>query len=71
MIDNYTKFRPVVGEEDTIRGLPYSEGWVYYAYDTGKLFLDAYEERVTMGGSGASLFYFEESKVTELPNGAY
>ena len=71
MIDNKTKFRPVVGEESKIKDLPFKEGWVYFASDTGKIFLDVDDERVTMGGSGASLFYFEEDKVIELPNGAY
>ena len=71
MIDNLTKFRPVVGVEENIKNLSFNEGWVYFASDTGKIFLDVDGERVTMGGSGASLFYFEEDKVVELPNGAY
>ena len=71
MIDNLTKFRPVVGVEENIKNLSFNEGWVYFASDTGKIFLDVDGERVTMGGSAASLFYFEEDKVVELPNGAY
>lgn len=71
MIDNKTKFRPVVGKEAKLKTLPHNEGYVYYASDTGKIFLDVDGERVTMGGSGASLFYFEENNVAELPNGAY
>lgn len=71
MIDNKTKFRPVVGKEVKLKALPHNEGYVYYASDTGKIFLDVDGERVTMGGSGASLFYFEENNVAELPNGAY
>lgn len=54
MISNRTKFRPVYGKETTILGLPISEGYVYIAEDTGKIFIDANGRRRQIGGSGGS-----------------
>ena len=58
------KFRPYRGTEEKIKAIPYSNGYVYFATDTGKIFLDYNEERLTMGGNGASLFYATDSEVT-------
>lgn len=58
------KFRPYRGTEEKIKTIPYSNGYVYFATDTGKIFLDYNEERLTMGGNGASLFYATDPEVT-------
>ena len=53
MISNQTKFRPVYGKkESTILSLPITEGFIYFADDTGKIFLDADGKRKQVGGSG-------------------
>ena len=36
-----TRFRPVYGAEETIVNLAYQEGYLYFATDSGKIFLDA------------------------------
>lgn len=54
MISNQTKFRPVYGTESKILGLEHNEGWVYVASDTGKIFIDANNQRKQIGGSGGS-----------------
>lgn len=66
-----TGFRPVQGEEESILNTPYSEGWVYFATDSGKIFLDANNERIVMGGSGSSLYYANSLNVIENPEGTY
>ena len=69
-----TGFRPVRGEEEQILATGYNEGWVYFATDTGKIFIDANdEEKIVMGGSGASLFYSNApaNRVIENPEGTY
>lgn len=66
------KFRPYRGIDKTIQDIPYSEGYVYFAIDTGKIYLDAKgNNKIPMGGSGASLFYANALKVIETPNGTY
>lgn len=54
MITNQTKFRPVYGTEAGILDLDHHEGWVYVASDTGKIFIDANNQRKQIGGSGGS-----------------
>lgn len=58
-------FRPVRASEDTINGMGYNEGYVYFAKDSGKIFLDVDNERKTMGGSGVSVFYAKDVSVQE------
>ena len=70
--ESKTGFRPVRGEEEQILATGYNEGWVYFATDTGKIFLDAHgKEKIPMGGSGASLFYSNApaSHIVENPEG--
>lgn len=58
-------FRPVRASEDTINGMGYNEGYVYFAKDSGKIFLDVDNERKAMGGSGVSVFYAKDTSVQE------
>ena len=72
--ESKTGFRPVRGEEEQILATGYNEGWVYFATDTGKIFIGANgEEKIVMGGSGASLFYSNApaNRVIENPEGTY
>ena len=58
-----TPFRPVRGTEAAIKALPIVDGYVYYATDTCKIYMDKGEERLCMGGGGSAngaSFYFGE-----------
>ena len=54
MTDRKTPFKPVYGTEEKILQLPIAEGYLYFASDTGKIFLDAGNVRKQVGGSGGS-----------------
>ena len=45
-------FRPVQGKEEKILALEKQEGHLYFATDTGKIYIDADGKRIPMGGSG-------------------
>ena len=47
-----TKFIPVRGKDADIRKIPITNGNVYFAYDTGYIYLDKDDQRHTLGGSG-------------------
>ena len=59
------KFRPYRGKDSIIQGIPYSNGYVYFATDTGRIYLDYNGERLAMGGNGASLFYANDTDVKQ------
>ena len=63
--ENRTRFRPVRGEEASILSDDPVQGFVYFATDTGKIYLGGEDEFITMGGSGASLFYASEETVRQ------
>lgn len=46
------KFVPVRGKDAEIRKIPITNGNVYFAYDTGYIYLDKDDQRHTLGGSG-------------------
>jgi hypothetical protein len=53
-----TKFRPVRGKEEKILNQEVTDGFFYIATDTGRIFIDTSEGKVSVGGgAGASLFY--------------
>ena len=57
-MENSTAFRPVRGLEENILSKGYNEGFVYFATDTGNIFLDANgKSKIQMGNHGASLLY--------------
>ena len=58
MIDGKTRFRPVTGTEEQINNAQKNPGYVYFASDTGKIFVDLdNEHRLAMGGSGVAVVY--------------
>ena len=58
-----TSFIPVRGAEDTILSMGYNEGYIYFATDTGRIYMDAQgKEKVPIGGNGVSVFYGHDSK---------
>ena len=53
-------FRPVRGSQEKIDKFPITNGYVYFATDSGRIYLDKDDERVSVGGgAGASIFYAE------------
>lgn len=63
-------FRPVRGTEEAIRKMPKEDGFVYYAYDSGRIYMDKGNERIPMGGgsgtaNGASIYYGEYGQIIE------
>ena len=52
------QFVPVRGKEKNIEILDKQEGRLYFTTDTGKILMDvSNDERIILGGSGASLYY--------------
>ena len=48
------KFRPVMGPEEVIKNTVQSNGWLYVATDTGNMYLDVNNHRISIGGAGGS-----------------
>lgn len=71
-----TRFRVYRGTEASISNIPITDGYLYFAIDTGKIYIDLADKRKTMGGSGGGggntgLHYgsypeIEPDEVTEL-----
>ena len=57
MATNDVIFYPVRGTQATINRLPIKEGWVYFAYDSGNIYLDKAGARFPMGNSSAGIIY--------------
>ena len=57
------KFTPIRGLEDIILAMPFVDGKIYFATDTGKMYLDCYDasgtekNKLAIGGGGVSLIY--------------
>ena len=50
-------FLPVRGTEENINGLPNQDGCLYFAYDSGNIYLDKDSHRYLMGGSSSGFFW--------------
>ena len=51
-------FHPVSGTDEKIKNTGYNEGWVYFATDSKKIYLDMDgQEKIQMGGSTSGIFY--------------
>lgn len=66
-----TQFRPVRGYDEVIQNQAVVDGHIYFATDTGKIYLDAQGERVTMGGNGVGVFYAQASSVVDRGDEVY
>ena len=57
-------FTPVQSTEDVIKNLSVQNGWLYFATDTGKMYLDTASGRISVGGigGGVSIYYGETEK---------
>ena len=66
-----TRFRPVYGAEETIVNLAYQEGYLYFATDSGKIFLDADGKNKKLmssvgSGAGVVLHYGNDSDPQQI-----
>ena len=63
------KFRPVRGLEKNILAMDYTDGYVYYATDTKKIYLDANgQSKILMGGSSG--IFYGQMTLEETPDSA-
>ena len=53
-----TKFKVVRGLEDSIKDLPIIDGYVYFAYDSGRMYMDVNGERVPVGGGNGVVIHY-------------
>lgn len=59
-------FRPIRGTEEKLLSTPYQEGYIYFAVDTGNIYMDANgQAKIPLGGRGAAVLY---SKVKGAQN---
>ena len=71
------RFTPIRGAEETLLNLPYTNGQLYFATDTGKMYLDCIDpsgeqkDKLSVGGGGVSVIYgndLEPEALTEDEN---
>jgi hypothetical protein len=61
-----TKFQPARGLEENLLANPYTEGMIYFATDSGRIFIDSNgENKIPLGGGGVSIIYGNDSNVIE------
>lgn len=53
-----TKFKVVRGTEERIQEYPYVDGHVYFAIDSGRMYLDVQNERVPVGGGNGVVIHY-------------
>ena len=53
-----TKFKVVRGMEEVIKDLPVIDGYVYFAYDSGRMYMDVNGERVPVGGGNGVVIHY-------------
>ena len=63
--ENATKFIPVRGYDAKINKSEIKDGYVYFATDTGKIYVDSQGQRSAMGAAGAAIYYGISEKVAE------
>lgn len=50
-------FIPVQAKEAIIKTADFEPGSLYFATDTGKMYLDTNDNRISVGGAGAAIYY--------------
>lgn len=58
-------FVPFQGTEDLINKTDRAPGSLYFATDSGKIFLDTEIERITVGGGGVAVLYASDKEISE------
>ena len=68
------KFQPVRGPQEQINRMPIREGWLYFAYDSGRIYLDKNGTRYLMsnkssggGEGGTGIIYANGSNTQIIP----
>jgi hypothetical protein len=64
--NNKIPFSPVRGYEENIRRQAVADGYVYFATDTGNIYVDAEGARHTMGGSGSSGIHYTNASEADV-----
>ena len=62
------KFRPVRGTESQIEMQAVEDGYIYFATDSGHIYIDKDGERKSMGGTGIAWYYADQSTVEQDDN---
>lgn len=66
MVTSQDVFRPVKGTESNILSKPVNNGYVYFATDTGHIYVDDKNDRILVGGGqGATIYYAYATAVEE------
>lgn len=67
------KFQPARGLEESLLLNPYTEGMIYFATDSGRIFIDADGvNKIPLGGGGVSILYGDDTNVKQdLVNQTY
>jgi hypothetical protein len=66
-MSNYVPFRPYRGKEVDILNKEYNDGYVYFATDTKKIYLDANgQSKLAMGGTSG--IYYGNMELAETPD---
>ena len=61
---NNIRFTPARGVEEKLLRYPYTEGMIYFATDSGRIFLDSNgENKIPLGGGGVSVIYSDDNNV--------
>ena len=64
--NNKIPFSPVRGYEENIRRQAVVDGYVYFATDSGNIYVDAEGTRHTMGGSGSSGIHYTNASEEDV-----
>ena len=59
-------FNPVQGAESKIKLHTITDGNIYFATDTGKMFLDTSGKRISVGGAGAAIYYSKGTAIEHV-----
>lgn len=70
-MSNKLFFNPVRGTEASIENFKITEGFIYFATDSGKIYLDTDKERIIAGGKGAAVLYSNAEKVIANTDDTY
>lgn len=72
MSNNANVFRPVKGSEERIQSMPITNGYVYFAIDTGHIYVDSDGQRRSVGGGqGASIYYATSTSIEKNEENYY
>ena len=71
MSENSVKFIPVRGYDSKIQQADVKDGYVYFATDSGKIYVDSQGQRTIMGSAGAAIYYGDAEGLTENEDTGY